>query len=185
VSAKSAAGDYTGQRRSDLVRFGWGEVREDDEGVLWIGFTQHKGRNRHPITLAIPIIPELQHYLADDRVGDTTFLMSEYGKPFTAAGVGNRFRKRWDAADLGHCSVHGLRKAAAARLAELGCSEFEIMAITGHQTSKEVTRYTKGASQKLRAASALARLTQPRGPVTSVPPFATRRAAGQSCPATA
>jgi len=37
-----------------------------------------------------------------------------------------------------------LRKAAAARLAELGCSEFEIMVITGHQTSKEVTRYTKG-----------------------------------------
>ncbi len=173
---------YTGQRRSDLVRFGWKDVREDEEGVLWIGFTQHKGRNRHPITLEIPIIPELQRYLADDRVGDTTFLMSEYGKPFTAAGFGNRFRKWCDAAGLGHCSVHGLRKAAAARLAELGCSEFEIMAITGHQTSKEVTRYTKGASQKLRAASALAKLSLPRGTAKSVPPFEARPGGGTVLP---
>ena len=52
--------------------------------------------------------------------------------------------------------------AAAARLAELGCTEFEIMAITGHQTSKEVTRYTKAASQKIRAASALVKMTAER-----------------------
>ncbi len=135
---------YTGQRRSDLVRFGRKDVREDEEGVLWIGFTQHKGRNLHPITLEIPIIPELQRYLADDRVEEPTSLPSEYGKSFTAAGSGNRFRKWCDAAGLGHCSVHGLRKAASARLAELGYSEFEIMAMTDHQTSKEVTRYTKG-----------------------------------------
>ncbi|WP_299201062.1 site-specific integrase [uncultured Tateyamaria sp.] len=152
---------YTGQRRSDLVRFRWSDVREDDEGVLWLAFTQHKGRNRHPISLEIPIIPELQRYLSEDRAGASTFLTNEYGRPFTAAGFGNRFRKWCDAAGLKNCSVHGLRKAAAARLAELGCSEFEIMAITGHQTSKEVTRYTKGASQKLRAASALRRLSQP------------------------
>ena len=47
------------------------------------------------------------------------------------------------------------RKAAAARLAEQGCTEFEIMAITGHRTSKEVTRYT-------RAESALKRMTAER-----------------------
>jgi integrase len=57
-----------------------------------------------------------------------------------------------------HCSVHGLRKAAAARLAELGCTEFEIMAITGHQTSKEVTRYTKAASQRTRAEAAFKKM---------------------------
>jgi len=107
---------------------------------------------------------------------------SEYGKPFTAAGLGNRFRKWCDVAGLGHCSVHGLRKAAAARLAELGCSEFEIMAITGHQTSKEVTRYTKGASQKLRAASALAKLSLPRETAKSVPPFAARPGSGTVLP---
>jgi hypothetical protein len=41
----------------------------------------------------------------------------------------------------------------------MGCTEFEIMAITGHRTSKEVTRYTRAASQKTRAESALKRMT--------------------------
>jgi integrase len=169
---------YTGQRRSDLIRFGWQDIREDDAGTLWLIFTQQKGRNRHPISLEIPIIPELQQYLKGERTDNGTFLVNEYGRPFTVAGFGNRFRKWCDAAGLKNCSVHGLRKAAAARLAELGCSEFEIMAITGHQTSKEVTRYTKGASQKLRAASALTKLSPPVPDRKSVPLFAARPGGG-------
>jgi integrase len=55
-----------------------------------------------------------------------------------------------------HCSAHGLRKAAAARLAEQGAGENEIMAITGHTTSKEIVRYTRGARQKVLAAKAMA-----------------------------
>jgi hypothetical protein len=52
-------------------------------------------------------------------------------------------------------------KAAAARLAELGASENEIMAITGHQTSKEITRYTRGARQRTLAENAFARYGPP------------------------
>jgi hypothetical protein len=81
-------------------------------------------------------------------------------------------------AGLTNCSVHGLRKAAAARLAEIGCSEFEIMSITGHQTSKEVTRDTKGASQKLRAARALQKLTTTAPSQKSVPHLWTRMTGG-------
>jgi integrase len=173
---------YTGQRRSDLVRFGWNDVHEDRDGVLWLIFTQQKGRNQHPISLEIPVIPDLQRFLAADGVGDTTFLVNDYGRSFTVAGFGNRFRKWCDAAGLPNCSVHGLRKAAAARLAELGCSEFEIMSITGHQTSKEVTRYTKGASQKLRAASALQKLTKAGASQKSVPLLAARTTSGTILP---
>ena len=125
----------------------------------WLVFTQHKGRNRKPVRLEIPIIPELRRVIDASNTGDLTFLVNGYGRAFTNAGFGNRFRKWCDAAGLSECSVHGLRKAAAARLAELGCTEFEIMAITGHQTSKEVTRYTKGASQKVRAQAALRKMT--------------------------
>jgi integrase len=57
------------------------------------------------------------------------------------------------------CSAHGLRKAAATRLAEAGASELEIGAITGHQTSREVSRYTKAASQKVLAKSGMEKLT--------------------------
>lgn len=41
-----------------------------------------------------------------------------------------------------HCVTHDLRKAAARRLAEAGCSANEIAAITGHKTLEEVGRYT-------------------------------------------
>ena len=148
---------YTGQRRGDLVQFGRQHVRDG-----WLIFTQNKNRNRNPVRLEIPIIPALRQVLDASPTGDLTFLVTAHGRPFTNNGFGNRFRDWCDAAGLTHCSVHGLRKAAAARLAELGCPEFEIMAITGHQTSKEVTRYTKAASQKTRAASALVKLTAER-----------------------
>ncbi len=140
---------YTAQRRSDIVVFGRQHVRDG-----WLIFTQYKGRNNHPVRLEIPIIPELQKIIDSSRTGDLTFLVSEQGKAFTNNGFGNRFREWCDKAGLPNCSVHGLRKAAAARLAEQGCTEFQIMAITGHQTSKEVTRYTKAASQRTRAEAA-------------------------------
>jgi hypothetical protein len=44
---------------------------------------------------------------------------------------------RKDDAGLPHCTAHGLRKAATARLAELGAAENEIMAITDRRTSRK------------------------------------------------
>jgi len=148
---------YTGQRRSDIVQFGKQHTRD---GCL--SFTQFKGRERKPVYLEIPIIAELQRIIDASPTGDLTFLTTAYGKPFTVNGFGNRMRKWCDEAGLPECTTHGLRKAAAARLAELGRSEFDIMAITGHQSSKEATRYTRAASQKLRAASALNNVTWTR-----------------------
>lgn len=144
---------YTAQRRSDVIQFGKQHVRNG-----WLIFTQYKGRERHPVRLEIPIIPELQKIIDASDTGDLTFLRTAYRRAFTDNGFGNRFREWCDKAGLPHCSVHGLRKAAAARLAELGCTEFEIMAITGHQTSKEVTRYTKAASQRTRAEAAFKKM---------------------------
>jgi integrase len=82
--------------------------------------------------------------------------VTEFGKPFTANGFGNWFRDRCVEAGVPG-RAHGLRKAAASRLANLGATEKEIMAITGHTTSKEVTRYTKGADQRVLAERAMGR----------------------------
>ncbi len=155
---------YTGQRRADLVQFGKQHVRDG-----WLAFTQTKGRNRKPVRLEIPIIRELQSIIDQTPTGDLAFLKTEFGKPFTSNGFGNRFRKWCDEAGLHNCSVHGLRKAAAARLAELGCTEHEIMSITGHRTSKEVTRYTRAARQKTGAESALRRMSSEQKEDKSVP----------------
>jgi len=59
------------------------------------------------------------------------------------------------------CSSHGLRKAASRRLAEAGCTEKEIQAITGHVSLAEVARYTRAANQKKLARSAVRKLTAP------------------------
>jgi integrase len=61
---------------------------------------------------------------------------------------------------LPQCSAHGLRKLAAKRLAEAGCSDRQIMAITGHKTVSEVSRYTKAAEQAKLAEQAMARLSK-------------------------
>jgi integrase len=149
---------YTTQRRSDAVRLG---PKMAQNG--WLKFTQDKNANRKPVNLEIPIIAELQRIIdATNPLGKDTYLVTQFGKPFTPDGFGNRFRKWCDEAELPHCSAHGLRKAGSARLAELGASDREIMAITGHQTAKEVDRYTKGARQKSLAASAMKKWEQGR-----------------------
>ena len=146
---------YTGQRRSDVVHFGRQHLRDG-----CINFTQYKNRNRKPILLSIPITQALQEVISASPCGDLTFLVTDFGRPFSAAGFGNKFRFWCNQAGLPHCSAHGLRKAAAARLAELGASEHEIMAVTGHQTSKEVARYTRAVRQKVLAERAMARITR-------------------------
>jgi integrase len=129
---------YTGQRRSDAVTMGWQHV----EGTK-IKVRQQKTDAR----LSIPMHPTLRSVMAATPRENMTFLVTSFGKPFTPAGFGNWFRDRCNEAGLPHCSAHGLRKAAARRLAEAGCSNQQIKAITGHKTDKEVARYTAAADQ--------------------------------------
>lgn len=98
-------------------------------------------------------------YFAIDATptGHMAFLVTAFGKPFTSNGFGNWFKKRCTEAGLPHCSAHGLRKAGTAVLAERGATDREIMAVTGHVTSKEVDRYTRSARQKTLAAAAIRR----------------------------
>jgi integrase len=56
------------------------------------------------------------------------------------------------------CQPHGLRKTAGKRLAEVGCSAHEIMSILGHKTLAETEKYTRDASQRTLATSAISKL---------------------------
>src|SRR5262249_50247167 len=91
---------------------------------------------------------------------DGAILRTAFGEPFTSNGFGNFMADKIAAAGLPQrCVTHGLRKAAARRLAEAGCSANEIAAITGHLTLAEVSRYTKAAEQKRLARAAIQRLS--------------------------
>ena len=111
----------------------------------------------------IPMHPELKIALASVPRTNLTFLVTERGAPFTPAGFGNWFRDQCDLAGLPHCSAHGLRKAAATRLANAGCSSDQIKAITGHKSLSEVAHYTRAADQQRLARQALERQLRAEG----------------------
>lgn len=136
----------TGQRKGDVLRMGWQHVTGEAIAVR---------QEKTATALIIPMHPELKAALASLPRTNLTFLMTEWGAPFTSAGFGNWFRDRCNEAGLKHCSFHGLRKAAATRLANAGCSTDQVKAITGHRSLAEVARYTKAADQQRLARQAL------------------------------
>jgi integrase len=139
---------FTAQRRSDVVRFGRQHLQN---GLLRVR------QQKTGAVLSIPVIPALQAILDATRTEHLTFLVTAYGKPFTAAGFGNWFRERCNEAGLPKfCAAHGLRKAACRRLAEAGCSANVIASISGHSTLREVERYTKAADQERMARTGMA-----------------------------
>jgi len=150
---------YTGQRRSDVIKMGRQHLRGDRITVR---------QQKTGVQLEIPIHPELARVIAATPSDNLTFLVTKAhranrSKPFTAAGFGNWFREMCDDASLPHCSAHGLRKAVARRLAEAGCSEHVIAAITGHRSLQEVRRYTASASQVLLAQQAIQAMPGSKG----------------------
>ncbi len=146
---------YAGVRRSDVVRLGRQMIQDG-----WLTFKAVK--NEEVVT--IPILPPLAEELAHAPKGQMTFLVTEYGKPFSAAGFGNRFRDWCDKAGLPHCTAHGLRKAASSRLAELGASEKQLNAWFGWaDNSNEARRYTKAAQRKRLAEGVARQFSVPRG----------------------
>lgn len=141
---------FTGIRRSDAARLGRQHVRDG-----WFKFRQFKGRNRHPVDIEIPILPELQRVIDASPTGDLTFLTTAFGRPFTIDGLGMRMREWCNEAGLPHCSAHGLRKAGATIAAEKGATVHQLMAIFGWLTLKEAERYTRAAERKKMAGAAM------------------------------
>jgi len=129
---------FTAQRRGDVVRMGRQHVRNGAISVR---------QQKTGAALEIPIHQDLQRVFDATPSEHLTFLVTEFGKPFTPAGFGNWFRER--------CDEAGLRKAACRRLAEAGCTAHQIAAISGHASLREVERYTKAADQARLAKDAI------------------------------
>lgn len=151
----------TAARRGDVVNFGPQHV----EGGT-ITFEQHKKDGAEDAQVIIPLHPDFCAALAEMPPSNVvnltpTFLTTSFGKPFAVAGFGNWFRDRCNEAGLPKgISAHGLRKATARRLADLGCTAHQIAAVTGHATLAEVQRYTKAADRKRLAREAMKKLIE-------------------------
>jgi|SRR5271169_117931 len=145
---------YTGQRGSDVHRMMWSDL---------IGDALRVAQQKTAANLTIPIHESLSRLLEIADQNCTTILATAYDKPFSVKGFGNMVTTAIRDAGLPpRCKPHGLRKAAARRLAEAGCSASEIMAITGHKTLAEVERYTRAAEQERLARQAIKRQSESR-----------------------
>jgi integrase len=142
---------YTGQRRGDVIRMGRQHLRD---GMLSVR------QEKTNAVLDIPVHAALMQAIDAIPREHLTFLTTHRGGPFKPTPFSTWFRKACDAAGLPHCSAHGLRKAAARRLAEAGCTTNEIAAITGHASLREVARYTRAADQRRLAAAAMAKVSK-------------------------
>jgi integrase len=131
---------YTGQRGSDVHRMGWPDIAGDTIKVV-----QQKTGEK----LTIALHPALMEVLRHAPKKHVAIITTEYGEPFSVKGFGQYVSAAIQKAGLpDRCKAHGLRKAAARRLAEAGCTAKQIAAITGHKTLSEVERYTRAADQE-------------------------------------
>jgi integrase len=128
----------TAQRRGDVIRMGRQHIRNS---ILTVR------QSKTGTVLKIPVHQELKAALDAMSSEHLTFLTTAFGKSFSSDGFGHWFREMCDDAGLHGLTAHGLRKAACRRLAEAGCSEKQIAAISGHASLNEVARYTKAADQ--------------------------------------
>lgn len=104
----------------------------------------------------IPIAPALADAIdAMPAIGLTTWIVTEYGQPFSVAGFGSWFKDRCADAGLPHCTSHGLRKALARRAADLGISQQGLKALGKWSGDAEVATYVAAADEKRQAETAL------------------------------
>lgn len=156
------------QSRCDVVRMGRQHVRN---GMMTMG------RQKTGVLFNVQVTPSLRQAIDAMPAGPhMTYLLTSFGKPFTAAGFGNWFRKACNDAKLpNRCTSHGLRKAAATYFAEQGATDHQLMAWFGWTTISQAQVYTKAANRK-RMAEAAARLItgtgigSPANPVSQIEP---------------
>ncbi len=145
---------YTGQRRGDLCAMGWSAY----DGAT-IRLVQEKTKQ----PLVIPAHPILRAELDAWPRQAATILTNKKGVPWKPIYLSHQLPDALERIGLsGELGIHGLRKLAAAELANAGCSVHEIAAITGHRTLAMVQHYTASADQIRMADAAIIRLSQHR-----------------------
>lgn len=137
---------WTGLRRADVAQLGPSHL---------VAGRIITTANKTMKAVDVLAMPPMLEAIEAAPTGDETFLVTEYGKPFTAAGFGGWFKDRCREAGLDYCTIHGLRKAMTRRGAELGLSQQQLKALGQWSGDSEVAVYAADANQKAMADSAI------------------------------
>jgi integrase len=141
---------HTGLRRGDACALSPAHIHATDSVIE---FTTAKTGT----PIVIPLAPELADIIAASPVGTETFIATIHGKPMSKEFFGNLFREACNKAGVTK-SAHGLRKAAAVRLAEAGATVPELCAVFGWSDSKMAMHYCRESDRKRLARNAMERL---------------------------
>jgi integrase len=93
--------------------------------------------------------------------GSTLILVNKFGRPWQANNLTKQIQMALAEVEgfPAGFNIHGLRKLAAVRLAQCGCTIHEIGAITGHRSLAMLQLYTAQADQEQLANAAVLRWT--------------------------
>ena len=141
---------YTGQRASDIVRLGWGDVDGD---------TLTLQQKKTGVTPVCPILPELAAEMATWGRRDGPFLLQDGGKSAGKPISANQLWKVFDAArgrhdELSGAVWHGLRANAVISLRQLGFTGALISDAIGLSVEM-VERYSRHQDRKAGAQTIL------------------------------
>jgi integrase len=106
-----------------------------------------------------PLLPPLKTATRAPKVQGATYVLGRGGKPYSSGDSMSAMFKRWcQDAGLPLLSAHGVRKGLGELLAELGCTQYEIMAIHGHSEAKTSEVYTRRVERWRLALKAMERV---------------------------
>jgi len=131
---------WTGARIEDLTILGrkHEQVIDGVEAVRWT--PSKKGSSE----VTVPLLPLLREAIRAPKVQGGTYVLGRGGKPYSSGDSMSAMFKTWcKEAGLPHLSAHGVRKGLAELLAELGCSQYDIMSILGQPEAKTSEVYTR------------------------------------------
>jgi integrase len=161
----------TGQRRGDVCNMQRTHIEHDDDGHQWLMVeAQEKTGEPVPVPMHRDFLKALMKYGAN---GSDFILTTKTGKQFAKGDLSKAIQKRL--IEIGEpkskYTLHGLRKAAAVRLAELGATVEELMSFFGWRSPKMALYYVREANKRKlnrRAANLLERVARGERPARTV-----------------
>lgn len=136
----------TGQRIGDVLRMRWSDIQD---GAIRV----KQGKTN--AELWIPLTPRLGSVLdAAERRGLCIVAGSD-SRPLTYRRAKYAVDEACAQGAHEQRTLHGLRHNAAAELAEAGCTDAQIAAVTGHKSLRMVAKYRAGSDQKRLAQEAM------------------------------
>ncbi len=144
---------FTGFRVSDLALVGPQHRQRD---ILKLRL--FKNRNRTPVDIEIAIHPILEGVLNMHPIKGLTYMQTEWAKPYSVKGLGNRIAAWFEQAHLPHLTAHSVRKGLATDQAHNEATDSMLEAMFGWKDGKTSKIYTRNAERARLARQAVAKI---------------------------